>query len=251
MMIASLICLFSVLACLESFFPLRRVTEDKKTRNIRNISYFLLNSLLGRGLFIFLFYYFIDFRLYTWRELHQNYYPQLPTYIVFILLYIFYDFFIYLWHRLNHFSDFLFSFHQLHHADKNMDVSTGLRFHPAEYFFSYSYKVMIILFLGLDIQDILLFDSVLLIFSFLQHANIKLPFTIERVLGTLFITPRMHDIHHSSVSLEMNSFLGTTFVFWDRMFGTHFPYQEKTKTDIGLKKYPKTPSYLAGLFRLK
>ena len=251
MAIVFLMFLFFLLTYLESQFPLRKMSENKKERFSKNIGYFFLNSILGRGLFVYLYLFFIDYRFYSWRELHQVYLPQIPSLLIALFLYLTYDFFIYVWHRMNHRFDFLFSFHKLHHADKNMDVSTGLRFHPGEYFFSYSYKVFIILVLGLEIKDVFLFDSLLLFFSFIQHSNLKIPFKIENLIGLVFITPRMHDIHHSDKTLEMDKYYGTSFVFWDKLFKTQFHFEEIPQTEIGLKNYPKTPSFLDGLFRLK
>ena len=44
------------------------------------------------------------------------------------------------WHRLNHRSRWLWRFHQVHHADLDMDVSTGLRFHVVEMLISVFYR---------------------------------------------------------------------------------------------------------------
>ncbi len=236
---------------LEWRFPLRMMTEKKRYRLLKNGGYFFLNSFLGRGLFISLFLFAIEYRWYDWRDLHQQYLHFLPPLLMWLILYLCYDLFIYSWHRLNHRIDFLFAFHQLHHADRNMDVSTGLRFHPGEYFFSYAFKSIFLLALGLEIKDLFLFDSILLFFSFFQHANLKMPLSLEHFLGQIFITPRMHDIHHSIESVEMNSYFGTSFVFWDKLFRTQKPIKSQPTNQLGLSKFPETPSFLSGLFSLK
>src|SRR5207237_867440 len=54
-----------------------------------------------------------------------------------------------------------------------------------------------------------------------HHSNIELPIHIERWLCRLFMTPRMHGIHHSIVEQETNSNWSTIFAWPDYLHGTY------------------------------
>jgi sterol desaturase/sphingolipid hydroxylase (fatty acid hydroxylase superfamily) len=128
------------------------------------------------------------------------------------------DFTSYLWHIANHKISLFWRFHAVHHTDLVFDTSTALRFHPVEIFLGLIIRCLVILFLGLPIEGVLLFETIFAFFNFLEHADLKLPRNLEWIMGWLFITPALHRKHHSQILAEQNSNFGTIFVLWDRIF---------------------------------
>ena len=50
-----------------------------------------------------------------------------------------------------------------------------------------------------------------------HHSNLRLPVAWERRLNRVFVTPRMHGVHHSAVGPETNSNYSVIFSWWDRL----------------------------------
>ncbi len=109
----------------------------------------------------------------------------------------------------------------VHHADLEIDVTTGLRFHPLEIILSQAIKIAAIIFIGPPVLAVVLFEILLNGTSMFNHGNIKIPVKIDRILRFLVVTPDMHRVHHSVVIRETNSNFGFNFPLWDRLFGTY------------------------------
>jgi sterol desaturase/sphingolipid hydroxylase (fatty acid hydroxylase superfamily) len=111
----------------------------------------------------------------------------------------------------------------MHHADTELDVTSGFRFHPVEIVLSVLIKGLVIVALGIPPGAVLAFEIVLNGSSLFNHANVRLPAPLERVLRWLIVTPGMHRVHHSVVIRETNSNYGFNLPWWDRIFGTYRP----------------------------
>jgi sterol desaturase/sphingolipid hydroxylase (fatty acid hydroxylase superfamily) len=109
----------------------------------------------------------------------------------------------------------------VHHADPDFDVTTGARFHPIEIVLSVLIKLAAIAVLGAPALAVLAFEVLLNACAMFNHANVKIPATIDRVLRRLVVTPDMHRIHHSMEAAEANSNFGFNLPWWDRLFGTY------------------------------
>lgn len=151
------------------------------------------------------------------------------------------DMAIYWQHRLMHKVPLLWRLHKVHHADSQVDVTTGLRFHPLEIILSLFYKAIFVLVLGVPVYAVLVFEIGLNAFSVFNHANIRLPKKIDNGLSYLFITQRLHRIHHSQRVSETNSNYGFSVSWWDKLFASFTPTAQKTDQDIklGLSQYPQ------------
>lgn len=130
------------------------------------------------------------------------------------------DLAIYGQHILFHKVPALWRLHRMHHADPLVDVTTGLRFHPLEIVLSMAIKIALVVALGAPPLAVLLFEVILNAASLFNHANIRLPATVERVVRLILITPDLHRIHHSDIRVETDSNYGFSVPFWDRLFGT-------------------------------
>ena len=138
------------------------------------------------------------------------------------------DFFIWLQHLIMHKVPILWRLHQVHHFDLELDVSSGLRFHPLEIILSMLFKFVVILLIGAPVVAVLIFEILLNGFAMFNHANLSIPKIVERPLRWFFVTPDMHVIHHSIIRQETDSNYGFNLSFWDRLFNT---YTKKSSQD--------------------
>jgi sterol desaturase/sphingolipid hydroxylase (fatty acid hydroxylase superfamily) len=143
----------------------------------------------------------------------------------------------YWWHRANHRISLLWRFHNVHHLDPDMDVSTAFRFHFGELAFSSAFRVAQIGLIGPSLGSYLFYEAVFQAGTLFQHSNLRLPIGSERLLVRLLVTPRMHGIHHSQVPGETNSNYATLFSFWDRLHRTLRLNIPQSEIDIGIPGY--------------
>jgi sterol desaturase/sphingolipid hydroxylase (fatty acid hydroxylase superfamily) len=131
------------------------------------------------------------------------------------------DLAIYLQHVLFHAVPALWRLHRMHHADQDIDVTTGARFHPIEILLSMGIKLGVVAALGAPGVAVLAFELLLNATSMFNHSNVRMPVRIDRLLRWMVVTPDMHRVHHSIVARETNSNFGFNLPWWDRLFGTY------------------------------
>jgi sterol desaturase/sphingolipid hydroxylase (fatty acid hydroxylase superfamily) len=131
------------------------------------------------------------------------------------------DLVIYLQHFAFHKISLLWRLHRMHHADLDIDVTTGVRFHPIEILISLAIKIAVILVLGIPVVAVILFEVVLNATSMFNHSNVSMPVWLDRVLRWIVVTPDMHRVHHSILRRETDSNYGFNLPWWDRLFGTY------------------------------
>jgi sterol desaturase/sphingolipid hydroxylase (fatty acid hydroxylase superfamily) len=136
------------------------------------------------------------------------------------------DLAIYLQHVVFHKVPVLWRLHRMHHADLDIDVTTGLRFHPFEILISLAIKIAVILALGIPVVAVILFEVVLNVTSMFNHSNVSMPAWLDRALRFIVVTPDMHRVHHSVLRHETDSNFGFNLPWWDRLFGTYRPQPE-------------------------
>ena len=115
----------------------------------------------------------------------------------------------------------LWRLHMMHHADLDIDVTTGLRFHPIEIILSMGIKLAAVTLLGPPALAVLVFEVLLNATSMFNHSNIRLPLRVDRLLRLLVVTPDMHRVHHSVIIRETNSNFGFNLPWWDRLLSTY------------------------------
>ncbi len=182
-----------------------------------------------------------------WGLLHQ---VNLPLWLAIIFSVIILDFIIYLQHRLFHRAPLLWRLHRMHHTDLDLDVTSGIRFHPLEIAVSTGIKMAAVILFGIPAPAVLIFEVTLNACSLFNHGNIRLHPALDRRLRLFMVTPDMHRVHHSTIVRETNSNFGFNLPWWDHLCGTYRPQPEKGHLDmtIGLKEY-RDPRQLT-LFRL-
>jgi sterol desaturase/sphingolipid hydroxylase (fatty acid hydroxylase superfamily) len=122
----------------------------------------------------------------------------------------------------------------VHHSETDLDLTTGLRFHPVEALFVQGLLLAVIAVLGLPPAAVALAGLTVIIQNFLTHANLRVPEFAERWLRLLIITPGMHRLHHSENVPRQNTNFGTIFSVWDRVFGT---YHGELPTEVEPARY--------------
>jgi sterol desaturase/sphingolipid hydroxylase (fatty acid hydroxylase superfamily) len=156
------------------------------------------------------------------------------------------DFWTYWWHVMNHKIPFFWRFHQVHHSDREMDVTTASRFHIGEFFFSSVLRTGIILLTGVTLWEILLYEVFLNIVIQFHHANIGLPNWLDKLLRIFIVTPAMHKVHHSDYQQETDSNFTSLFSWWDRVFGTFHLRKNPKEIQFGLKSVESKKSRKIG-----
>jgi len=135
----------------------------------------------------------------------------------FALGFVLFDMWQYLWHRLNHRVPLLWRFHAVHHADRELSASSGLRFHTGEIVLSSCVRLAVLPLLGMTVAQVLLYEAVLLPVILFHHGNVGVPARADRWLRWLIVTPWMHWVHHSDYQPETDSNFSSVFSFWDRI----------------------------------
>lgn len=146
------------------------------------------------------------------------------------------DAWMYVWHRINHMIPFLWRFHRVHHSDRKMDVTTAGRFHIGEIAFSSLLRIPLILLLGLQLSELLMYETAMFAVVQFHHANIALPERIDRFLRALIVTPAMHKVHHSDWQPETDSNYSSLFSVWDRIGRSFRLRKELSAIQFGLEE---------------
>jgi sterol desaturase/sphingolipid hydroxylase (fatty acid hydroxylase superfamily) len=162
-----------------------------------------------------------------------------PAWLAVLLTVVVLDLAMYLQHVLFHAVPALWRLHRMHHADLEFDVSTGIRFHPLEILLSMAIKLAMVAALGAPAAAVLVFEILLNATAMFNHANIRMPVWLDRVLRWIVVTPDMHRIHHSVESRETNSNFGFNLPWWDRLLGTYKPdpSQGHERMTIGIERF--------------
>lgn len=178
----------------------------------------------------------------------------LPTWLQWIAAIVLFDCWQYWWHRLNHRVPLFWRFHSVHHADAELDVSSGVRFHTGEIVFSFLARLVVLPLIGLTVPQLLVYEALALPIILFHHSNIRLPSRIDRRLRWLIVTPWMHFVHHSRWQPETDSNYSSFLSVWDRIFGSFRLREKPQEIALGLDRWQehewrRLPGMLAAPFR--
>ena len=212
------VCLFCALLWLQWRFPLRRQHFAVIRRIVRNLIFSMPAQAIFRWALLP-----APVALAIWAQ-HRPFgllhWIPLPGWVCAVAGFVLLDYAYWWWHWANHMIPFLWRFHNVHHTDLDMDVSTASRFHFGEMFFSVAFFLLTVLLLGVGPVAVVIFFLVFEAAVLFHHSNWRLPIWFERILNRAIVTPRMHGIHHSIVERETNSNWGTIFCWWDKFHRT-------------------------------
>ncbi|MGA2733098.1 MAG: sterol desaturase family protein [Syntrophobacteraceae bacterium] len=228
---------FAVVAHCEILSPRRALTASKVAGWFTNLAIIALNPLSVRLMFPVLP---VGMALPASERQWGVTQPRgSPTLIEVVIGVIIPDLSIYLQHVLHHAVPALWRLHMVHHADLDYDMTTGLRIHPIEIVLSMGIKLMTVAALGAPAQAVLIFEAALNATFMLNHSNIRIPESVDRVLRLFVVTPDVHRVHHSVTIRETNSNYGFNFPWWDRLLGTYKDQPDKGHEGmtIGLSQF--------------
>lgn len=213
-----LIALFFGLVILQNRRPLRRWVIGFKRR-------FITNAALAAPAFAVLRLALIPAEVLVAYWALENNFGLLnqfswPGWVDGIIAVLLLDYVLYVWHWLNHKIPVLWRFHNVHHTDLDLGVTTAFRFHFVEMFLSGIFRVGGVLLIGAGPVAVLVYEVIFEASVAFHHSNLRLPYRFERVLSWFIVTPRMHGIHHSIVQRETDSNYSNLLNLWDRIHGT-------------------------------
>ena len=177
---------------------------------------------------------------------------SLPYEIKMLLSILMLDWVVYMSHRAYHRIPLAWRFHKVHHTDREIDVTTGFRFHPIETLLSFLIKILAIIVIGPPLFAVLLFEILLNAAVLFTHTNVKIPEKIEGIMRYFIVTPTMHHIHHSDLDSEQHHNFGFIFSIWDKLFSSYLPDSKfEEQMNSGVKGY-RDPQYqtLKVLFKM-
>nr|WP_272913401.1 sterol desaturase family protein [Desulfomonile tiedjei] len=211
--------IFFGMALAELVAPRRRLLTSKASRWFANIGIVAINTVLVRLLFPVAAVGMAVIAAQRSWGLFNN--VAVPYWMAVVLSVVILDFVIYLQHVLFHATPIFWRLHMMHHADMDFDFTTGSRFHPIEIVLSMLIKMASVVLIGAPAVSVIIFEVLLNATSMFNHANVRLPLGIDRVLRLFVVTPDMHRVHHSVFPFETNSNFGFNLPWWDRLMGTY------------------------------
>ncbi len=227
--------IFVLLLLAEQVVPLRPRTRPLCRRLVNNLiltaTVFLVGSLIVKNVGLG------ASKWMTQRGIGVVFVVPLPRWCRIAIGILLMDLTFYYWHWANHRIRLLWRFHNVHHIDPDLDVSTSYRFHFVEIGYSCVFRVFQMLIVGADPLTYAIYETVFSAETMLHHSNIRLPLELERWLNRVIVTPRMHGIHHSAVARETNSNYGVIFPWWDRLHRTLLLNVPQSSIRIGVPGY--------------
>ena len=244
--------IFVIMALWELLTPCRALTVSKAVRWVNNLGLVAVNTIILRLLFPAAALGMAVFAAEQgWGLLNHFQVPFWPSTLIALVAM---DLVIWTQHVMVHAIPLLWRLHRVHHADLDYDLTTGARFHPLEIILSMLIKFAAIMVLGPPVEAVILFEVILNGMAMFNHANVRLPARLDRMLRWLVVTPDMHRVHHSIEDDETNSNFGFNLSWWDRLFGTYRdqPRQGHRGMTTGIRHYrdPREVSWLPGLLAL-
>jgi len=214
----AIMAVLAVLWTFESIRPMFVVKSGRLRHDVNNLAIGIINALLAGLVFSALM-----LTVTVWSAdqqiglLHQI---ELVPWLELLIGLLLFDCWQYCWHRLNHRIQFFWRFHAVHHSDAAMDASSALRFHSIEILYSTAARLIILPLIGLSLQQVIIYEIILLPIILFQHSNIALPERVDRLLRVVIVTPRIHWVHHSCLKHETDSNYASLLSIWDRLFAS-------------------------------
>ncbi|MEE9389559.1 MAG: sterol desaturase family protein [Paracoccaceae bacterium] len=214
--------LYLLFAGLETLWPRRKRTQTRARRWVANWGLIIIDSVALRAFAVLLPLLAVGAALDAGQKQIGlfnilNWNPWVEAILVILLL----DVAIWFQHLITHKIPILWRLHRVHHSDRDMDVTTAIRFHPVEILLSMLLKIGLVYTLGPAAWAVVAFEIILNGTAMFNHANIKLSPGLDRIVRLVMVTPDMHRIHHSDKRHEHDSNYGFSLSIWDRLFRTY------------------------------
>ncbi|MEM7507886.1 MAG: sterol desaturase family protein [Pseudomonadota bacterium] len=235
--------IFALMALIELALPRRQLSLPRSQRWLTNWGISVINTGVAAAMKLLLgaaaVAAALDAEAMGWGLFNRL---DWPGWVEILLVFVLLDFAIWAQHWASHKIPLLWRLHRVHHADRDIDVTTAIRFHPLEIALSMLLKIALVYLLGAAAVAVILFEVVLNGAAMFNHANIRLG-RADRWLRLAIVTPDMHRVHHSTIRAEHDTNYGFNLSIWDRIFGTYTPQPEEGHLGmtIGLAEH-QTPA---------
>lgn len=221
---------------LEGIVPLFNGSYDKWKHSLPNFFFTLTTIIINFPLA------FLLLKTSDWAVANNfgiiNWLPEMPLWAYVFLGVALLDLIgAYLAHLVEHRVKPLWMVHLVHHTDHNVDTTTANRHHPLESLIRYVFTLVGVFVVGAPIGIIMLYQSLSVVLSQFNHANIKLPKGVDKAISWILISPDMHKVHHHYVLPYTDSNYGNIFSWWDRLFGTYM-HLDREKIIYGVDTFP-------------
>ena len=154
-------------------------------------------------------------------------------------------------HFTEHRIRWMWKFHIVHHTDQYVDTTSANRHHPGESVFRFIFTTIGVALIGAPMWLVFLYQSLSVLLSQFNHANITLPKAIDDILSWVIVSPNMHKVHHHYVQPYTDSNYGNIFSVWDRLFGT-FRQLDPKKIVYGIDTFmePHENAHISPLLKI-
>ncbi len=216
----------------ESAVPLVRFSYAKWSHALRNLFFTATTIVVNFALA------FVLLRASQWVTAEQIgvlfIAPQLPLVVQMVVGLLLLDLVgAWLPHFVQHKTPLLWRLHLIHHSDTEVDTTSANRHHPGESVVRFAFTTLAVLVTGAPMWMVFLYQSLSVVLSQFNHANIALPRALDRVLSWVIVSPDMHKVHHHYVMPYTDSNYGNVFSVWDRLFRT-FSTLDRTQIVYGV-----------------
>ena len=231
-----LVCGLTFFWLLEGSFPLFKMKYHKWKHALPNL-FFTATTIAINFVLAFLLLNSSD-----WVMAHEfgilNWLPEMPLWSYAIAGLLLMDFFgAYVPHYIEHRVKPLWMIHLVHHSDQKVDTTTANRHHPLESVVRFVFTLIGVLIIGAPMGIVMLYQSMSLVATQFNHANISLPKKLDKWLSYVIVSPDMHKVHNHFVLPYTDSNYGNIFSIWDRLFGT-FMTMDREKVVYGVDVFP-------------
>lgn len=221
---------------LEGTLPLVNFKYKKWKHALPNIFFTMTTVVVNFG------FAFLLLKTADWVKANEfgliNWLPEMPLWLYAFLGVLFLDLIgAYLAHLVEHKVKPLWMIHLVHHTDHHVDTTTANRHHPLESVIRFAFTLLGVFLVGTPIAIVFLYQSLSLVLSQFNHANIKLPRKLDQAMSYILVSPDMHKVHHHYVLPYTDSNYGNIFSVWDRLFGT-FMRMEREEIVYGVDVFP-------------
>ncbi|MGS0524947.1 sterol desaturase family protein [Zobellia nedashkovskayae] len=221
---------------LEGIVPLFGFTYKKWKHALPNL-FFTFTTIIVNFALAFLLLKTADFTVVEKFGI-INWLPEMPLWLYVIVGLLLLDLIgAYLAHLVEHKVKLLWRVHLVHHTDHNVDTTTANRHHPLESMIRFVFTLFGVLIVGTPIGIVMLYQSLSLIATQFNHANIKMPKKLDEALSWVIISPDMHKVHHHYKLPYTDSNYGNIFSLWDRLFGTFMKF-DRDSIVYGVDTFP-------------
>lgn len=216
---------------LEGAYPMLKGTYKKwkhaKVNFVLLGTTMVINALFGlatAGVFVWL--QTSSFGIFNWLAM--------PLWVEFVLSIMLLDFVAQFGvHCILHKVPFMWRLHMVHHSDTMVDVTSGTRHHPGDYFLREVFSLFAIVIGGIPFAFYGFYRILTVLFTYWTHANLRLPSGLDKALCYIIVTPNMHKFHHHFERPWTDTNFGNILSIWDRIFGT-YEYGDINEVQYGL-----------------